>query len=92
MIIKPEPDEIVEKLSSDKEASIDAALGLQAISIRLQKDIITKLKVFAKNEGLGYQPFIRQILTRYVRDNSIGNKTAENKASDNTHSGPIDLI
>ncbi len=62
---------VIKILSLDKEAAIDEALGLQAISIRLQKDIIQKLKVFAKEEGLGYQPLIRQILTRYVRDKSL---------------------
>jgi predicted DNA binding CopG/RHH family protein len=36
--------------------------------VRLQKELVEQLKVMAKKEGLGYQPFIRHILTRYVRD------------------------
>lgn len=45
---------------------IDDALGLQPISIRLQKDLLDNLKALAKLNGLGYQPLIRQILTRWV--------------------------
>jgi len=43
-------------------------LGLAPISLRLQKEVVAKLKVLAKQEGLGYQTYIRQILTRHVRD------------------------
>lgn len=47
-------------------AGIDEALDLQPISIRLQKDLIENLKALAKLNGLGYQPLIRQVLTRWV--------------------------
>ena len=47
-------------------AGIDDALGLQPISIRLQKDLLDNLKELAKLNGLGYQPLIRQVLTRWV--------------------------
>ena len=47
-------------------AGIDEALGLQPISIRLQKDLLDNLKELAKLNGLGYQPLIRQVLTRWV--------------------------
>ena len=47
-------------------ASIDDSLGLQPISIRLQKDLLDNLKELAKLNGLGYQPLIRQVLTRWV--------------------------
>lgn len=46
--------------------SLDDALGLQPISIRLQKDLIDSLKSLGQLNGLGYQPLIRQILTRWV--------------------------
>lgn len=45
---------------------IDDALDLQPISIRLQKDLLENLKALAKLNGLGYQPLIRQVLTRWV--------------------------
>jgi hypothetical protein len=55
--------------SDDEELAIDDALGLQLISIRLHKSLIEKLKQLALLEGIGYQPLIRQVLTRYLREN-----------------------
>lgn len=51
----------------DKE--IDDGLGLQHISIRLNKSLIEQLKQLAQLDGIGYQPLIRQVLTRYAKDN-----------------------
>ena len=48
------------------EAQIDAALELQAISIRLQKSLIDDFKAIALLVGVGYQPLMRQVLTRFV--------------------------
>ncbi len=48
------------------EGLINDALGLQLISIRLQKTLIDDLKLIAKMHGLGYQPLVRQILTRFA--------------------------
>lgn len=42
-------------------------LGLQPISIRLQKDLIENLKMIATTNGIGYQTLIKQILNRFVR-------------------------
>jgi uncharacterized protein (DUF4415 family) len=56
-------------VSDDEEKSIDDGLGLQLISIRLNKTLIEQLKGLAKLEGLGYQPLIRHVLTKYAKDN-----------------------
>ncbi len=48
--------------------AVDDALGLQLISIRLQSELIEELKQIAREEGLGYQPLIRNVLTRYVKE------------------------
>jgi len=62
-------DEVyVRKVSSDREQAVEANLGLQIISIRLQKTLIDALKELAKENGIGYQPYIRQLLTQHVRD------------------------
>jgi hypothetical protein len=61
-------EEHVRPVSPEKTKEIQDALGLQPVTVRLQKELVEQLKVLAKNEGLGYQPFIRHILTRYVRD------------------------
>jgi predicted DNA binding CopG/RHH family protein len=39
-----------------------------AVTMRLQKELVEQLKQLAKKEGLGYQPYIRQLLTRHVRE------------------------
>jgi hypothetical protein len=50
----------------DITAEVDAALDLHPISIRLQKSLVENLKALAHLHGLGYQPLIRQVLTRWV--------------------------
>lgn len=67
----------VRKVSHHREKLVDESLGLQMISLRLQKDLIDELKYFAHEAGVGYQPYIRQLLTRHVhtkrkRDGTYG--------------------
>lgn len=57
----------VRKTSVDQEKKLDENLGLQTISIRLQKSLINSLKSLAEEDGIRYQPYVRQILTRHVR-------------------------
>jgi hypothetical protein len=45
---------------------INDALELHPISIRLNKSLIEDLKMIADLNGLGYQPLIRQVLTRFT--------------------------
>jgi len=52
-------------VSSDSVA-LDEALGMQLISIRLQKKLINDLKRIAGHHGIGYQPMIRDLLNRFV--------------------------
>ena len=45
----------------------DDMLGLQAISIRLQRSMISDMKEISKYNGLsGYQPLMRRVLNRFV--------------------------
>lgn len=60
-------EEHVRKASPDREKALDECLGLQTISIRLQKSLIDQFKKLAKEDGIGYQPYMRQVLMRYVR-------------------------
>lgn len=48
-------------------AGLDDALELQLISIRLQKKLIADLKYIADDNGIGYQPMIRDLLNRFVK-------------------------
>jgi hypothetical protein len=59
-------DEAHVKVAPDQQAEIDAALELHPISIRLQKGLLDNLKALAQLNGIGYQPLVRQILTRFV--------------------------
>jgi hypothetical protein len=58
-------EEFVE-IAPDISAEVDAALDLHPISIRLQRNLVDNLKALAQLHGLGYQPLIRQVLTRWV--------------------------
>ena len=44
-------------------------VAMQPISIRLDRDLISKLKELAALEGIGYQPLIRQVVTKFVHEN-----------------------
>ncbi len=46
--------------------SLDDALELQAISIRLNKGLLRDLKHIAEWHGIGYQPMIRDLLSRFA--------------------------
>ncbi len=61
-------EQFVRKVSKKQEQEIDDLLGLQMITIRLQKDLISQLKLIAQDYGIGYQPLIRQILTHFVKN------------------------
>ncbi|CAM3680739.1 hypothetical protein [Polynucleobacter antarcticus] len=51
---------------SQLATEIDDALGMQMISIRLNKDLIESLKLLGIKHELGYQTLIREVLNRFV--------------------------
>jgi len=57
----------VKKVDISLEGELDSALGLQMISIRLQKQLIDDLKFIAQANGIGYQPLMRDVLSRFAR-------------------------
>lgn len=59
-------EEFVAPAPAGASAAVDDALGLQLISIRLQKQLISNLKAIAEHHGIGYQPMIRDLLNRFV--------------------------
>lgn len=61
--------EHVRKSSKEREEEVDEKLGLKMISIRLQAELIEKMKTLAERDGIGYQPLIRQVLNRYANEN-----------------------
>lgn len=59
-------EQFVRKVSASAQKEIDDVLGLQAISIRLPKELIEQFKVLAKIHGMGYQPLMREALKRFA--------------------------
>lgn len=59
-------EQYVRKVSPERQKEIDDVLGLQAISIRLPKDLIEQFKLIAKINGVGYQPLMRDALKRFA--------------------------
>ena len=55
-----------QRVSSDLEKQIDDSLGMQMISIRLDKSLIDSYKLLAAFHGLGYQPLMRDALKRFA--------------------------
>lgn len=54
-------------VATGSKQEVDEALGLQLISIRLQKQLVCDLKKIADHHGIGYQPMIRDLLNRFAR-------------------------
>ncbi len=61
--------EHAKRVSEEQDKALDDAMGLQLLTIRVQKGLIEQFKELAKLEGIGYQPLMRQVLTRYAREN-----------------------
>ena len=60
-------EEHVKRSDENRTASVDDALGLQMISLRLPKDLLEQLKVIAKYHRIGYQPMVRDVIGRWAR-------------------------
>lgn len=52
--------------SKEHGDEIDDALGLQMISIRLDKELIDAFKLLGAKYQMGYQPLMREALKRFV--------------------------
>lgn len=59
-------DEAHVVVAASQDKALDEALGLHPISIRIQQSLLDDLKALAQLNGIGYQPLIRQVLTRWV--------------------------
>lgn len=56
----------VQVADAAQETELDDALGLQSISIRLPKQLISQYKLIAHFHGVGYQPLMRDVMSRFV--------------------------
>jgi hypothetical protein len=64
-------EEFVRRAGAAHETALDEVLGLQMISIRLPRQLIERLKLIAKHNGVGYQPLIRDVLSRFANGELI---------------------
>ena len=79
-------DDVVSAVPQEEVQAIDESLGMQMISIRLQRDLVKVLKEIASYHGIGYQPMVRDLLHRFavseIKD-ILGKRLAEaNKKED----------
>lgn len=58
--------EHAEVASTEEMQAVDESLGLQLVSIRLQRKLIATLKFIASHHGIGYQPMVRDLLNRFA--------------------------
>jgi hypothetical protein len=61
-----ESQEHVRVSSPERDAAVDESLGLTPISFRIQRELLKQLKEVASYRGIGYQPMIRDVLSRWV--------------------------
>ena len=77
--------------ASDDLSSIDAAVGLRPISIRMDMKQIDELRLFAEMEGIGYQPLIRKIVSRWLEAEKRMYLKYRNDATERERQEALDL-
>lgn len=75
-------DKHVRRSTAEATKSVDETLGLQMVSLRLQKQLIEQLKFIAVYRGIGYQPLVRDLLNRFVRAELIDIANEMNKLAE----------
>ena len=83
------------KRSSKKhDKELDNMLGLQLCTFRIQKSLIEQLRQLSKLEGIGYQTFMRQILTQYVgmNEHKLHQATTSDQAAEKAEQSLIQAL
>lgn len=62
--------EHAKRADPEQQKALDEATGLQLFTFRIHKHVIEQLKQLAKLEDMGYQPFMRRVITDYVQANA----------------------
>lgn len=60
--------------TDEEEVALGESMELQMISIRLPQVVVERLKAMAKKEGIGYQPYTRQVLIHHTQGDGRGSK------------------
>lgn len=86
-------DATIRGATPEESSAIDDAMGLQMISIRLQRGLLHDLKMIAEHHRIGYQPMIRDLLNRFVRSEIqtiLQNRLAELAADVAPSTAPVE--
>lgn len=75
-------EQYIKVASEDQSLQLDNALGLKTIAIRLPINMIEAYKLIATHHGVGYQPLMRDILQRWVKEGLREVMAAQEKRSD----------
>lgn len=59
-------EEYARAVPKHKCRQIDKALGIETVMVRMPKGLGDELRKLAKKEKMGYMPFIREVLDKYV--------------------------
>lgn len=59
-------EQYVVRADKSHEQALDDAMEMQAISIRLPRQLIEHYKLIAHFHGVGYQPLMRDVMARWV--------------------------
>jgi len=60
--------------TDEEDSALDEAMELQMISIRLPHSVVERLKTMAKKEGIGYQPYTRQVSIHHTQGDGDSGK------------------
>jgi hypothetical protein len=59
-------EEFARPVSLKKTKEIHKAMGIESVIVRMPKGLGDELRKLAKKEKMGYTPFIRDVLDKYV--------------------------
>jgi uncharacterized protein (DUF4415 family) len=87
----PQHARVVAKEVADQ---IDETLGLQMISIRLDKSLIDSFKLLGEFHGIGYQPLMRDALRRFAETEmkAIVNGMVETQRKTHPNGVPVNSV
>jgi predicted DNA binding CopG/RHH family protein len=73
-------EEYVGRVSIKETREIHKAIGIESVMVRMPKGLADELKKLAKKEKMGYMPFIREVLDRYVCQQLLSKQGRRRKA------------
>jgi hypothetical protein len=62
---------VPKRATPEEEAAIDQKLGLHMVALRLPTQAIEEFKRRAAEKGIGYQPYVRQLIMDHIKNSSL---------------------